>query len=223
MLSNVVNTIPKHNLILELGDFNAHLGRDNFSQAFHENTNNNGRLLVEHCTETNLLVSNLFFTKRPCKQWTFMSDMNDTKSQIDLILVNKTWSNSIHYCEAYSTFNSLGSDQRLVVAKVKVSLRTTKTETSNIRYDWSTLKSSNMQDMFTVNVKNRFAALANENDNITTTYANFIESIAESADKMIPIKPKKNRKRFSKDTRVISAREKLQRITQQYHQNPTNE
>ena len=89
MLSNVVNSIPKHNLILELGDFNAHLGRDNFSFAFHENTNKNGRLLVEHCTETNLLGSNLFFMKRPGKQWTFMSDMNDTKSQIDLILVNK--------------------------------------------------------------------------------------------------------------------------------------
>ena len=112
-------------------------------------------------------------------------------------LVNKKWQNSIHNCKAYSTFNSLGSDHRLVVAKVKVSLRTSKTEISNISYDWSTLKSSEMQDMFTVNVRNRFAALANKNDDIITTYANFIKSIAESADKLIPIKPKKKRKRFS--------------------------
>ena len=98
-----------------------------------------------------------------------------------------------------------------------------KTKTTNISYDWSTLKSSDMQNMFTVNVRNRFAALENNNDDITTTYANFIESIAESAEELIPIKPKNKRKRFSKDTRVRSAREKLQKITQQHHDNPTNE
>ena len=73
-----------------------------------------------------------------------------------------------------------------------------------------------MQNMFMVIVRNRFAALENNNDDITTTYANFIESIAESAEELILIKPKNKRKRFSKDTRVRSAREKLQKITRRW-------
>ena len=105
MLSNVINSIPKRHVIIECGDFNAHLGRDNFKYAFHEKTNSNGSLLLEHATESDLHITNTLFKKKKSRQWTFISDMNGAKSQIDYILVNKKWKNSVHNTEAYNSFS----------------------------------------------------------------------------------------------------------------------
>ena len=117
---NVVNDIPKYHMIIECGDFNAHLGKTEVHHMF--------RLLLEHSEECGLNITNTMFEKRKGKLWTFISDMNGRKSQINYILVNKKWKNSIHNVEAYNSFSSLGSDHRLVTANIRLSLRMSKTE-----------------------------------------------------------------------------------------------
>ena len=52
--------------------------------------------------------------------------MTGHKSQIDFILVNRKWRNSVKNVEPYSSFSSVGSDHRIVTAKVKLSLRSNK-------------------------------------------------------------------------------------------------
>jgi len=90
-LSNVVNDIPKHHMITECGDFNAHLGEKEVQCTFHKDTNRNGRLLLKHAEECGLNISNTKFEKRKGKVWTYISDMNGRKSQIDYIFVNKKY------------------------------------------------------------------------------------------------------------------------------------
>ena len=46
-LSNAVQTVPKHNMILVVGDYNAHLGSDDALYSFHKETNKNGELLID--------------------------------------------------------------------------------------------------------------------------------------------------------------------------------
>ena len=48
--------------------------------------------------------------------------MTDSKSQIDYILVNKKLKNSVKNVEAYSSFASAGSNHRIVIARLKLSL-----------------------------------------------------------------------------------------------------
>ena len=88
-LSNTVNSIPKHDFLLECGDFNAHLGAEDAPHTFHEETNTNGSLLLEHAEECALRITNTTFEKKKGKLWTYLSDMNCKKSQVDYILVNK--------------------------------------------------------------------------------------------------------------------------------------
>ena len=40
-LANAVNDIPKHNLLLVLGDYNAHIGKNSTRHTYHENTDSN--------------------------------------------------------------------------------------------------------------------------------------------------------------------------------------
>ena len=126
-LTNAVNGIPKHHMVTECGDYNAHLGKESAPCTYHETTNKNGKLLLDHATECNLHITNTAFKKRKGKLWTYISDMNNRKSQIDYILINRKWKNSIHNCEACNSFSSLGSDHRLLTVKIKLSLRMTKT------------------------------------------------------------------------------------------------
>ena len=161
-MSEVMNSIPKHRLILECGDFNAHLGKDDVAHSFHEEKNSNGELLIDHLNECDLKVTNTLFKKRRGKQWTYLSDMNGSKTQIDYILINKKWRNSVHNVEAYSNLSSIGSDHRLVTAKLKLSLRMTKPPRKKKLYDWSVLKDEKLQNEYSIEVKNLFDTLSND-------------------------------------------------------------
>ena len=69
-----------------MGDFNAHIGSSYAGYTYHENTNNNGQLLIDLASECNLSISNMLLQKKKSKLYTYISDMSDTKSQVDYIL-----------------------------------------------------------------------------------------------------------------------------------------
>ena len=48
---------------------------------------------------------------------------NNTEAQIDYIFMNKKWNNSALICEAYSSFEGVSSDHRIVTAKIRLSLQ----------------------------------------------------------------------------------------------------
>ena len=54
--------------------------------------------------------------KREGKLWAY-TYANNTKAQIDYVLINKKWKNSTMNCEAYSSFEGASTDHRIVTAK----------------------------------------------------------------------------------------------------------
>ena len=124
-LKDTVKNVPAHNFLMILGDFNARLAKEDFRYSFHSESNRNGDLLSEFITENQLTVTNTMFQKSKGKYWTFQSPRND-KFQIDYILVRRKWRNSILNSEAFSSFSSVGSDHRIVTAKIRLSLRSPK-------------------------------------------------------------------------------------------------
>ena len=222
-LSNIVNSIPKHNLILEIGDFNAHVGQDLVKYSFHEKTNKNGNFLYQHIVESNMLITNTSFQKRSGKLWTYCSDMSGAKSQIDFILINHKWKNTVKNVEAYNALNCLSSDHRLVTARLKLTFRTKKSSPKKFHYEWSALQNCDIQEQFTIDVKNRLSALSEETDNVTTVYDSLVTSITESAEKNIPKKVKRKTIPRSKRPEVETVRDKVHQAVTAYHLNPSLE
>ena len=64
---------------------------------------------------------NTKFQKREGKLWTY-AHPNNTKAKIDYILINKKWINSAPNSEAYSSFEGVSSDHRIISAKICLSL-----------------------------------------------------------------------------------------------------
>ena len=140
-LSGITRTIPKHNVLLVIGDSKAHLGPEDALYTFHDKTSDNGKLLLDYSTEANLIIVNTRFQKKRGKIFTFMSEMNNLKPQIDYILTNSNWKNSLKNCQAYSIFASVGSDYCILSAKRRLSLRPKAVTPRKENYDWSVLKS----------------------------------------------------------------------------------
>ena len=132
-LRAAIRSTPSHNFLTTLGDFNARLGSEEVRFPFHDTTNRNGEFLAELLAEHDLLAANTNFNKRMGKRWTFCDRGTQTKRQLDYILVRRKWRNSILNAEAYNSLEALGSDHRLVTAKIRLSLRVPKQKSKQFR------------------------------------------------------------------------------------------
>ena len=63
-LSTVMTAIPKHNIVIVMGDINVHLGADGATYTSHSSTNSNGKLMIEYFQETNLMIGSTSFIKK---------------------------------------------------------------------------------------------------------------------------------------------------------------
>ena len=73
-LDLTTQTIPRHNMLLIQGDFNARL-EGKFS--YHNEYNRNGKHLHDFAEQNNLIIGNINFQKPPKKLWTWHSPRGD--------------------------------------------------------------------------------------------------------------------------------------------------
>ena len=159
-LRNILQDVPAHNFLVCIGDFNARLGPDDAPFTYHDQNNRNGKYLAELLSEYVLIAANTQFKKRPGKLWTFRDRATDSVRQLDYILVRRKWKNSVQNAEGYNTFSTVGSDHRVVCARIKLSLRTSKVA-KKMKYNWQQFTTdSELQQKYTVAVKNRYQVLA---------------------------------------------------------------
>ena len=139
-LSSLVRSIPKHNMLVIGGDMNAQIGKNgNNKYSLHNTSNRNGQHLTDFMIENRLACLNTNYQKREGKLWTY-THANNTKAQIDYVLINKKWKNSALNCEAYSSFEGVSTDHRIVTAKIRLSLRKNAKRTATTKhYDWALL------------------------------------------------------------------------------------
>ena len=156
--------------------------------------------------------------KRKGKLWTHTSP-NKEKSQIDYILINNKWKNSALNCEAYSTSCTVGSDHRIVTAKVRLSLRQSKSSSKkNIRYDWNLLLTdNNIKDRYTVEVRNQYQALQDleGNEDANKVYENIMSAHEEAAKNNIPVRMKIKQHVPWEDENILKERENVKKTYQE--------
>ena len=192
-LSSLVRSIPKHNMLVIGGDMNAQFGKNgNNKYSLHNTSNRNGQHLTDFMTENRLECLNTNYQKREGKLWTY-TYANNTKAQIDYILINKKWKNSALNCEAYSSFEGVSTDHRIVTAKIRLSLRKNAKRTATTKHnDWALLNNKDIRDKYVLELRNRLETLQEKTEKSTPNdeYENFVNAHLEAAAKYIPIKIK---------------------------------
>ena len=128
-------------------------------------------------------------------------------------------------CEAYSSFEGVSSDHRIVTAKVRLSLRKKTTRKATTKhYDWALLNNRDIRDKYALELRNRSEALQKKTEKGTPNdeYENFVEAHLEAAAKCIPTKP---RTRYRVPWETLAVREKralVKTASKSYRKNPTN-
>ena len=121
LASETKRSIPKHNVLVIGRDMNAQIGKNGSNKySLYNMSNRNG--LTDFMIENRLTCLNTNFQKREGKLWTY-TYANNNKAQIDYVFINKKWKNSAMNCAAYSSFEGVSSDHRIVTAKIRLSLR----------------------------------------------------------------------------------------------------
>ena len=128
--------------------------------------------------ENRLTCLNTKFQKKKRKLWTY-TYANNAKAQIDYVFINKKWNNSAWNCEAYSSFEGVTSDHRIVTAKIRLSLRRNMArKITTVHYDWSLLNNRDIRDRYTLTLRNKFNALPEKSETHTPNdeYENFVNA-----------------------------------------------
>ena len=96
-------------------------------------------------------------------------------------------------CEAYSSFEGVSCDYRIVTAKIRLSLRKNVTRTATTKhYDWALFNNRDIRDKYVLELRNRFETLLEEKEKGTPNdeYENFVNAHLEAAANCIPTKPR---------------------------------
>ena len=161
------------------------------------------------------------FEKRRGKRWTFQDRTTGTLRQLDYILVRRKWRNSILNSEAYNTFCSVGSDHRVVSAKIRLSLRTTKNPKRNL-YDWEMFsRRPDLQEQYSVLIKNKFRPL--QSDSLTEEYEKFIQVNNEAKKKFVPLKARTKKALHSQHQEIEMKRKVLLRTKEAFNLSPSQD
>ena len=208
-LRRCIDSVPAHSFLMVLGDLNARIGNDDARHTLHSSTKRNGKLLLDLVMEKDLIITNTYFRKRPGKLWTYIGP-GGHKAQLDYIITRCKWRNSVLNCEAYNSFANVGSDHRVVTAKIKLSLKAnSKAPTRRTTYDWKVFaKDPTLQEKYSVEVRNRFSALADENQTATEQYGHFIQVNKDVTAAVVPPLTRKKPLQINNDPRVVQVRNK---------------
>ncbi|ESO11877.1 hypothetical protein HELRODRAFT_166961 [Helobdella robusta] len=104
-LKQTLNVLPKKDVKIITGDWNAKIGRDNigFEEVMGKygigNRNNRGERLLEFAKDQKMYITN---TKtQNTKKWTWESPDGKTTNMIDLILIGQKWLKFVTQCRAF--------------------------------------------------------------------------------------------------------------------------
>ena len=224
-----INDVPKHDMLIVTGDFNAVVGQENDGieniMGIHGcgTRSDNGQRLIDLCQENDLVIGGTLFPHKNIHKTTWISPDGRTKNQIDHILINKKWKGSLQDVRVFRGAD-IFSDHHLLVCKLKLKLKAIKKNGNNAsrKYDVNKLKNPVKLNEFKIELRNRYQILSTIPDhNIEEKWEEIKDTYCSTAEKILGFK-KNNRKEWLSDETwtKIEERKEAKKRKLQGNQNP---
>lgn len=175
-LQSIVSKTPRHDILIVLGDMNAKVGDDNrereriMGKHGHGSMNENGELLTDFCGINDLIIGGTLFQHKTIHKITWNSPNGRDKNQIDHLMINGRWKNSL--CDVRAMRGAdCSSDHHLIIGKINLKLRKAKGNDTNKReiFDTTKLKNIDAQKKFKIELRNQFRILEDLNETENST------------------------------------------------------
>ena len=156
-LQDLLELTPKKDVLFIIGGWNAKVGSQEtpgVTGKFGLGVRNKAeQRLIEFCQENTLVIANTLFQQHKRRTYTWISPDGQHWNQIDYILCNKRWRNSIQPAKTRPGADC-GSDHELLIAKFRLKLKKVGKTTRPLRYDLNQIRYD-----YIVEVRNRFKGL----------------------------------------------------------------
>ena len=169
-LDSVVDQCPSRDTLVVLGDFNAVTGTE---RAGYElcvgphgsgTRNANSSLLLDFAKSRRLRIGGSWYQRREPRRWTWYSNAGGVAKEIDHILVSTRW-RILQNCRVYRSAEFFATDHRLVVATLKIHVRSKKIPRCDFpRFHLEKLREPACAQEYAVAVSNRFEVLGTLED-----------------------------------------------------------
>ena len=176
-----------------MGDFNAKVGNERVDEVVGDHglgqRNERGERLIDWTRMHYMIIGNAWFKHHPRKLWTWKSPGDNARNQIDYIMTNKRFRNSLLTVKTMPGADCY-TDHVLLFGKIRIKLKKTKKAPGNTKLDLVLLKTeNNIREGFNVAARNRYSTLKPVQD-LEDRWKNLKESIIQSTEETIP--PVKN-------------------------------
>ena len=224
-LQQVFNETHGHDLVITMGDLNAKIG---YQMPGEEGVVGQHALVgqrsdnafVATCMENNMAITTTQYPHKDIHKYTWTSPDGRTKNQIDHIAINGKFRRSIIDARAYRGADC-ASDHNLVICTVKLKLSKVKRDRAGVKkYDISRLQHRATKEKFTLELRNRFSCLQEEDDEneesnaedstVERKWRDFRDAYNQTAEKVLGFRKRKVKPWISPDSwREIEARGKI--------------
>ncbi|GFO16281.1 craniofacial development protein 2-like [Plakobranchus ocellatus] len=185
--------------LIIMGDFNAKVGSDKVDDIVGKYglgiRNERGEKLIEWCQTNNIIVGNTWFQQPPRRKWTWKSPGDETRNQIDFMMISKRYRNALLLAKTYPSADCY-SDHVPVVGKFKLKLKKNSKPSANIKFDLAILKTNQtIREKYQISVQNKFEAFGDAEE-VEQQWENFKSAIMEAATEVIPKVKRKSKQKW---------------------------
>ena len=197
-LADTFDELPRHDLKLLLGDFNAKVTSDRYGcevviggESLHSSSNDNGTRLVDFCAANQLVIGGTLFQHRDIHKGTWQSPNGLTVNQIDHICISRRFCHSlidVKVCRGAD----IGSDHYLVRGRLKIKLQSV-AKINATRPDVPAierLRNMTKVEEYNVTLQNCFECLDSEVD-LESMWDNFKQTISDVSMEVLGRRPRK--------------------------------
>ena len=207
-LEDTIKKVPKKDLLVIQGDWNAKIGPDAYNQWAGTvgrfgvgESNDRGMRLLECASKHKLTLANTLFPHKTSRRTTWHAPNGETHNQIDYILAPQKFKSSINKAQT-RTFPGadIGSDHDMVLMTLKLKLKKDQKKNNPlIRYDVEKLKDPGIAAEFQASIGGRFAALTLLEENIDSLTESVKEVLHETAAEVLGKRRKKSKQWITND------------------------
>ena len=207
-----INYAKSNEVICVMGDLNAKVGSNPYTDTVGKfglgKINERGERLIQFCEQNQLVITNTCFQQSKRKTYTWKSPGDKTRNQIDYIMVNKRFRNSVKQAKTYPGAD-INSDHNPVVIKMKIKLKRIKKPQKVEQQDLNLLKQEQYKDKYNIKVRNQYDTLCSEEteqlpieasqETIQQKWTNVKTCLQTSIKAVLPKKEKKKTKVWMTD------------------------
>ena len=163
-LESVLDQCPRGDTLLVLGDFNASTGadRDGYETCIGPHGSGirrqNGSRLLDFAKGRGLRVAGSWFQRPERHRWTWYSNTGNVAKEIDHVLVDGRW-RILQNCRVFRSAQFLNTDHRLLVATLKLRLKSSRLAPSQPKLDVSQLREGSVATEFATKLGGQFREL----------------------------------------------------------------